>query len=98
MRAGRIAAWVAGILLVALYGYSVVAAVGNLVGMSGFLGAVFGPLPWMLLWAGAIVPVVALVVTLILGRGRTAGMRLLLLATGLCVAAAIQLEIMHLIS
>ncbi|KAF5287531.1 hypothetical protein FQR65_LT21016 [Abscondita terminalis] len=98
VRAGRIAAWVAGVLLTGLYAYAIAAAVGNLIGMSTFLGDTFGVLPWVMLGAGIAVPALAFIVALLIGRGRGPGVRILILATGLCVAAAIQLEIMHLIS
>lgn len=96
--AGRIAAWAAGVVLFGLYVYATVAAVGNLIGMSTYLGAILGPLPWVLLGVAIAIPAIALVVSLLLGRGRGAGVRILLLAAGLCVTAAIHLEIMHLIS
>ncbi len=98
MRAGRILAWVAGLLLLGLYGYATVAAVGNLMGMSTYLGPLLGPLPWILLGVAIALPMISLTVALLLARRRGAGIRLLLLATGLCVTAAIHLEIMHLIS
>jgi len=95
---GRVIAWIAGILLVGLYVYETIAAVGNFIGMSGFLGSAFGPLPWFLLVVGMALPAIALILALVAGRGRGPGMRLLLLATGLTAVAAIHLEIMHLIS
>ncbi|MFC5338685.1 hypothetical protein [Leucobacter denitrificans] len=98
MRAGRIIAWVVGVLLVGLYGYATVAAIGNLMGMSTYLGAVLGPFPWVLLGVAIAIPAIALGVALLLARGRGAGVRLLMIAAGLCVTAAIHLEIMHLIS
>lgn len=96
MIAGRIAALGAGVVLVGLYAYATVAAVGNLTGMTTVLGDVLGALPWALLIAAVVVPALALIVALLLGRGRGAGQRLLLLAAGLCVTAAIHLEIGHL--
>lgn len=98
MNAKVLSAWAAGVLLLALYAYAVVAAIGNLMGMSTFLGDALGPLPWALLGFAIFVPVGALIVSLIVARGRTAWVRVLLIATGLCVTAAVQLEIMHLIS
>lgn len=95
---GAALAWIVGILLVGLYAYETIAAVGNFIGMSGFLGSAFGPLPWFLLVAGMVFPAIALVISLIAGRGRGPAMRLLLLAAGLTGVAAIHLEIMHLIS
>ncbi|MGO2138963.1 MAG: hypothetical protein ACTH30_01015 [Leucobacter sp.] len=98
MNAKLISAWVAGVLILALYAYGVVAAIGNLMGMSTFLGEALGPLPWALLGIAIFVPIGAIIVSLIVARGRTAWVRVLLLATGLCVTAAVQLEIMHLMS
>lgn len=93
-----IAAWVAAALLLALYAYAVAAGIGNLLGMSAFLGDALGILPWVLLGFAIAAPVLALIVSLTVARGRSAWIRVLLLATGLCAAAAVQLEIMHLIS
>ncbi|GAA2839481.1 hypothetical protein FB468_1195 [Leucobacter komagatae] len=98
MNAKVISAWVAGVLILALYAYAVVAAVGNLIGMSTFLGEALGPLPWALLGVAIFAPIGAIITSLIVARGRTAWVRVLLLATGLCVTAAVQLEIMHLMS
>lgn len=98
MNVKLVSAWTAGILLFALYVYATMAAVGNLVGMATFVGSALGPLPWALLGLQAAIPALALVTSLLISRGRSAGMRILLLAAGICVAAAIQLEIMHLIS
>ncbi|MFF8818399.1 hypothetical protein ACF07D_10435 [Leucobacter sp. NPDC015123] len=98
MNVKLISAWGAAVVIVALYAYAVVAGIGNLMGMSTFLGEALGPLPWTLLGLAIFVPIGALLVSLLVARGRTAWVRVLLLATGLCVAAAVQLEIMHLIS
>ncbi|WP_084766629.1 hypothetical protein [Leucobacter komagatae] len=98
MKVKLISAWVAAVAILALYAYAVAAGVGNLLGMSSFLGDALGPLPWTLLGLAIFLPVGALVIALIVARGRSAWVRVLLLATGLCVAAAAQLEIMHLIS
>ena len=98
MNAKLISAWVAGLAIVALYAYTVVAAIGNLLGMSQFLGEALGVLPWTLLGFAIFVPVGALIVSLIVARDRGAWTRVLVLATGLCVAAAVQLEIVHLAS
>ena len=98
MNAKVISAWVAGLAVVALYAYLVAAAIGNLLGMSRFLGEALGPLPWTLLGLAVFAPIGALIVTLIIARDRGAWVRVLLLFTGLCVAAAVQLEIIHLAS
>lgn len=98
MNAKLISAWIAAVALLALYAYATAAALGNLLGMSKFVGSALGVLPWILLVLQVAVPAISLIAALIIARGRGAGMRILLLATGICVAAAIQLEIMHLIS
>lgn len=98
MNARLIGAWIAGVLLTALYAYAVIAGIGNLIGMSTFLGDALGVLPWTLLGLAVFLPIGAFIVSLIVATGRSAWVRILLLATGLCVAAAGQLEIMHLIS
>jgi len=46
---------------------------------------------------GVALPVAAFVVALLIGRGRRAGARLLVLAAGIAAVAAIQLEVMHLV-
>lgn len=96
----RISAWATGVLLGLLYVYLVVAAVGNLFGireMAAGMGLSFTAVGWFWLVLGVILPVAALVIALLAGRRRTAGTRLLLLATGIGVVAAFQLEIMHLV-
>lgn len=98
MNAKLISAWVASLAILVLYIYATIAALGNLLGMSTFVGTALGLIPWVLLGLQVLAPVIALVAALLVSRGRSAGMRVLLLATGICAAAAIQLEIMHLIS
>lgn len=98
MIAKRISSWAVGLVFVALYAYALVAAIGNVIGMGTYLGGALGVLPWTLLGLGAATPVIACVLALVLSARRGAWARILLLATGLCVTAAVQLEIMHLIS
>lgn len=97
MNAKLISAWIAGLAIVVLYVYATIAALGNFFGMSDIVRSALGLMPWTLLILQVVAPAIALAVALILSRGRSAGMRVLLLATGICAAAAIQLEIMHLI-
>lgn len=61
--ARNILAWIAGLLLTGLYAYATVAAVGNFIGMSRFLGNVLGPLPWTLLSVAMVVPAVFLILS-----------------------------------
>lgn len=93
-----ISAWVAGAVLAALYVYATIAAIGNLFGMGQFLGEALGVLPWALLGIGVIIPAIAFVLSFVVAHGRSAWVKVLVLASGLCLAAAVQLEIMHLIS
>ncbi|MGD9606511.1 MAG: hypothetical protein AB7V10_03410 [Leucobacter sp.] len=100
MKTERIASWVLGVLLGLVYVYLVVAAVGNVIGiveMSGLLGLELGAIGWFWLVLGVALPVAAFVVALLIGRGRRAGARLLVLAAGIAAVAAIQLEVMHLV-
>lgn len=98
MNVKLISAWIAGAAIAALSAYAVAAGIGNLMGMSSFLGDALGVLAWVLLGLSIFAPIGAFIVALVVARGRSAWVRVLLLATGLCVAAAVQLEIMHLIS
>lgn len=98
--AGRIVTWVLGVLLTLLYVYLVVAGVGNLIGlreMSALLGLTLNAVGWSWLLFGIVLPVIVFAVALVMGRARSAGLRLLLLATGVCVVAAVQLEVLHLV-
>lgn len=98
--AKRVFSWVAGVLLAVLYIYATTTAIGNLTGMLGLSGALGTGLSvsgWVWLIAGILLPPVALAAALLLGRGRAAGSRLLLLAAGIAVVAVLQLDLMHVI-
>jgi hypothetical protein len=98
--AGRIAAWIVGVLLVLVYAYLVIAGVGNIVGlreMSGLMGLEITGFGWFWLVFGTVLPALVLVLALLIGRGRGAGARLLVLATGIAFVAAVQLEVTHLV-
>lgn len=98
--AGRIIAWAAALLIVALYAYTVVAAIGNLIGIPGMadaMGLSMTGAGWFWLWFGVVIPIVVLGLALLTGRRRSAGLRVLVLAAGLCLVAAVQLEVMHLV-
>lgn len=94
--AARIAGWGSAAVITALYIYAVVAAVGNLIGMIGFLGEALSPTAWAALVLGIVAPPIGFAAALWFGRGRSAGVRILLLAAGLCGAAAVQLDVLHL--
>ncbi|MBL3698496.1 hypothetical protein [Leucobacter luti] len=96
----RVLAWVVGILLGGLYVYATVTGVGNLTGMLGLSGALGTGLSvsgWIWLVFGVAMPLILLAAALLLGRGRRAGIRILLLAAGIAVIAVLQLDLMHVI-
>lgn len=98
--AGKIASWVIGLIITALYASTVVAAVGNIIGvpsMAEAIGLGISGTGWFWLWLGVVLPVVVFGIALLFGRGRRAAARVLILGTGLCVLAAVQLEILHLV-
>ena len=95
-----IVSWTAGVLVTLLYVYMVVAAVGNLTmlpQMAASLEVEMTPVGWAWLGFGVALPVVVFVLALLIGRKRSAGARILVLAAGICLAAAVQLEVMHLV-
>lgn len=98
--AGRIVAWVVGVLLTGLYASAVVAGAGNAVllpRMAENMGLGISGAGWFWLGFGIALPVAVFALALLLGRGRSAAMRVLLLATGIALVAAVQLEVMHLV-
>ncbi|UOQ58208.1 hypothetical protein MUN78_05010 [Leucobacter allii] len=92
--------WIIGILLAGLYVYAAIAGVGNFIGMHG-LGAALGTglsaSGWVWLMLGIALPIALLAAALLLGRRRSSGFRLLLLAAGIAVLGALQIDIMHLV-
>ena len=96
--AKRATAWVAGLLIGLLYLYAIVTGIGNFVGLVGLGGAlgtglsVSGQL-WLIV--GIAMPALVGVAALVLGRGRGAGTRILMLATGLAIVAIWQIDMMH---
>ena len=97
---GKIVAWTAGVLITALYVYTVVAAVGNVIllpQMAATLGVGLTPIGWGWLVFGVALPVVVYGLALLVARRRTAGPRILVLAAGLCLVAAVQLEVLHMV-
>lgn len=98
--AKRITAWIAGILITGLYVSVVVAAIGNLLllpQMGTSLGLGIAPAGWFWLCFGLLLPVVVYALALAIARRRSAGLRILVLAAGLCLVAAVQLEVLHLV-
>lgn len=94
--ASKITGWAAFVLLAALYVYMVVAAVGNLTQlpqMAASLGLGVNAVGWFWLCLGVALPILAFVIALLVGRRRAGGSRLLIFATALACAAALQLEI-----
>ena len=98
--AAKIVAWALGILLTVLYSYGVVTGVGNLLGiseMAALLDLTLTVTGWFWLLFGIALPLAAFAVALLVARGRSGGQRVLILATGLAVVAAVQLEVLHLV-
>ena len=94
--ANRIVGWFSFIVLTGLYAFMVVAAIGNLTqlpDMAGQLGLTVNTLGWFWLWFGVALPVLGYLVALLVGKRRSGGIRLLILATVLACVAAVQLEV-----
>jgi len=89
--AARIVSWVAGAILVAMYAFSLVVPVGNLLYLPGF-GFEISGLGWVLLVVSVLLPVLVMFIALWIGRRRGAGLRLLILLAGLALVGMIQLE------
>jgi len=98
--AGKVATWGIGGLVTLLYVYLVVAGIGNLLGlteMSALLGLSLTGAGWFWVLFGIALPAVGFAVALLIARGKSDAMRVLVLATGLAVVAAVQLEVLHLV-
>lgn len=98
-RAGWVV-WVIGVLVTALYGYAVVAALGNLVGIPGIasaLGLGVTAAGWAWLSLGVVLPIFVLLIAILMGLKRPGWAKLLLLVTGLCVVAVLQIDLLHLV-
>lgn len=95
-----ISAWAAGLLLGLLYLYAIVAGIGNFVGVTGMSSALGTELTgsgrfWLVI--GLVMPAVVFVLALLLGRRRSAGIRILLLAAGVALVAVWQIDVMHVV-
>ncbi|MBL3686538.1 hypothetical protein D3248_06175 [Leucobacter zeae] len=98
--AKTVIAWIAGLLIALLYAYAVVTGIGNLVGMTGLGSALGGGLStvgWFWLGFGIAMPALVFALCLLVARGRGKGIRILILAAGLALVAAVQLDIMHVV-
>lgn len=96
-RAGRLAASVLiAVLFGLLFAWDVWEAIGNLVGLRTYAASLDTDLNatgWTLLVLGLVLPVVCFVAALALGRGRGLLARTGLLAAGLCLSAALSLDV-----
>lgn len=85
-----------------VFAYPVWAAIGNLLVLPDFyltqLGVSSDRVPWALLWAGIIAPVVVFALGVVLGWRRGPGAVALLLITGFALSSAISLDIFALYS
>ena len=98
--AGKITTWVLFLALTLLYAYMVVAALGNflmLPELSATMGLRVTGIGWFWLCLGIALPIIAYGIALLVGRRKSRGVRLLVLATALAVTAMVQLEILHLV-
>lgn len=92
--------WTFGVLVTVLYAYAAVAAIGNLLGIpnvAAALGLDVSVAGWAWLSVGVALPVLGYAAALVIGRGRPGWAKIMLLVTGLCVVAILQLDIMHLV-
>lgn len=92
----RVFGWLLFLVLTGLYAYMVVAAIGNLTqlpAMAGQLGLTVNASGWFWLWFGVVLPVLGFLLALIVGRKRSGGVRLLVIAAALACVAAVQLEV-----
>lgn len=97
---GKILAWVMGIVITLLYASATMSGIGNLTGMIGLaeaMGLAITWIGWLWLVFGVALPVIVFLLALLIGRGRSAVQRLLVLAAGLCAVAAVQLEVLLLV-
>ncbi len=85
-----------------VFAYPVWSAIGNLLVLPNFyaeqLGVSSDRVPWALLWAGVIVPVLVFVLGAALGWRRGPGAVALFLTTGFALVSAINLDIFALYS
>lgn len=85
-----------------VFAYPVWAAIGNLIVLPDFyssqLGVSSDRVPWVLLWAGIVAPVVILILGVLLGWRRGPGAMALLLTTGFALFSAVNLDIFALYS
>ena len=83
------------VIFAALYGWFLFSAVSNLVALPALYTAQgFAEyIPWTTLVLGVIVPPVAYLATLLLGRGRPLSARVVVLAAGLAATAAVALTL-----
>lgn len=96
MMTRRIITWAVWAIISALYVYMVIAAVGNLIllpEMVAAMGLQVTGAGWFWLIFGVTFPFIAYVGALIVARRGSPAVRLLALGTGLCIAAAVQLEV-----
>lgn len=96
----KISAWIAAVLVLVLYSSMAIFAVGNVLGMqelSEILQLPISGVGWWWLSFGVALPILGIAVSLLIARRSTAWVRVLVLAAGLCVCAAIQLEVSHLV-
>lgn len=74
------------------YAYDIWEAIGNLFGVPAAYSGVFAKyVPWLLLWAGVLIPPVVFAVAVFVGRRRNVFARALIFLVGLAVVACLTL-------
>jgi hypothetical protein len=96
---GRVATIVVAIVFALLYGYALLQAISNLIGLPGVyeLYGIAGSVPWPLLVLGVALPPVLFVAALLLGRKRALTTRGLIFAAGLGTTNALALSLVTLV-
>jgi len=86
---GRVTAWVLAIVFAVLFAAPLFQAVSDLIAYPQYVG---GRTPWWLLILAVLAPPVLYAAGLLLGRGRSAVLRTVLLGVGLCAANALTIS------
>ena len=92
----RVQSWIVITVFLALFGWDLWEALGNLVGLQPFYEAmgIGASVPWTLLWLGVLLPIAALVLALILWRSWSgAAERLAIMVVAWAFVAGISLSL-----
>jgi len=92
----RVQSWIVIAVFLALFGWDLWEALGNLVGLQPFYEAmgIGASIPWVLLWLGVLLPITAVVLSLILWRswsGATERLAIMVLAWAVVAGMSLSL-------